>query len=1369
MKDKINNILKADVTVKSLSIIVTVFMLLTAVPMFVGGSVSAQETNQSVEKQFVFSAPEVVPAKDGYVQLLVDGALETQKNPGEPTLPLCVYSFELPYGSTGVTAELIPLSVESMVLADKIVPGPVPYLAGEGPHPLARVLLKVYSLMTSLKPPEVAKGMQFDAMVESIYDSNAGYGEAFSYNTYVGVNAEGALVTKVVCHIMPVTFSSVASGILSYFTDATVKVSYILPVASTGSLADVEQYDLLILTPKGYQSLLQPLVDHKESMGLKTKLVTLDEIYSNAYFEISGLRDNQEIIKYFIYQAKLNWNVVYVLAVGGYRSYSGLNNPNLQFPVQMSYNQADEDPWYTCDQYYSCSVRYDPVKGAVFDDWDSNGNGIPGEWNKNGFDVYDTYPEVFFGRWACTNRKEVQTMVDKTIYYETNTYGQEWFNTLLTVSGDAFGDHPNLGQDWDTALVPDGDYTIYGQSTAGTLYGPIDQVPITVDHSSPSVVTPGNDEQNIIEPLDPEQKTKYPGKPVAEIVVPSINDILGNTDVNNIVTSGDGSEFYGYNAWADVHYNSGVITIKAKSYDPSPHVGGVSSTQLHVWINDSGGHTVKNFALKSASEEWEGEASVEAAANLIPSFNHTKLWTSNGAFYSMWDVLNEFSKGYGIVYFNGHSSVMSWADHYPGIPGGRDDGMVSGFAALNLRYSGLQRYQAQPGDPMFPEDLFTNGNKLPFVLLLGCHSGMFDTSPMRLLSDPNAALWGVGHIGYYGSYVPEGIAWNMVRQPQGGSIATVGFTGLGYGGPTDEFMADILDQYDLGAHNAGVAFTLALNQYAAANDPLLFDQIARKTWEESVLLGDPSLMLGGYPQTGATTLSTSSVQSGAGLLQQCTDVPPVSSFIRTVSTGDVASLSSATTYKVTSNLLNDTNPEGMVYNGSSDFDRFIVSYTRQTPEYSSTRNCPGFAYSTGGALWTEVTYGTPDTGGHTSLYTFTDAQGKQYTIAGAITDPAVLRPIFMGDITNPSTWTNFGRGWMISNNGEIALTGYLDSDGNLQYAGMWGQSGKALILIDQGVNAGGEQGQYDITTNVRNFNAHADQSTGWHYFVCQNQADTGGIVVAALPPGILTSSFRAATFASGFGNPRVITNAGLAYIVSESGAAVVCRNSINNGITWSSPVTVNVAGSHPQIIVTTSGNVECYFVNTDQIYKSVSTDHGATWSARILVGDAQTNAALSSPFQVVSKALVFNKKDAQGDLYAEMLNPTKGVSLSPLKLKGKGTIVTTMSNAGCTYLDDLTWMIQIQGDSPLGQFLGGGNAIILELFRGRVLSGGFTSGDAALSLTETEELASGPVFGIGHVMITVQVINQDDVVLAQTSKDAFLLGGRILLDYLVEG
>ncbi|RLF26332.1 MAG: hypothetical protein DRN01_04965, partial [Thermoplasmata archaeon] len=56
-------------------------------------------------------------------------------------------------------------------------------------------------------------------------------------------------------------------------------------------------YKLLIIAPKEYYNALQPLVNHKNNIGISTKLVALDEVYNRMYWY--G-RDNPEKIKYFI-------------------------------------------------------------------------------------------------------------------------------------------------------------------------------------------------------------------------------------------------------------------------------------------------------------------------------------------------------------------------------------------------------------------------------------------------------------------------------------------------------------------------------------------------------------------------------------------------------------------------------------------------------------------------------------------------------------------------------------------------------------------------------------------------------------------------------------------------------------------------------------------------------------------------------------------------------------------------------------------------------------------------------------------------------------------------------------------------------------
>ena len=81
-----------------------------------------------------------------------------------------------------------------------------------------------------------------------------------------------------------------------------------------------DEYAFIILSPVEYADELDDLVIHKNNIGIKTKLVTLDEIFNETYFPTEG-RDNQEKIKYFIKNAIEQWNIYYALLVGCYQAF----------------------------------------------------------------------------------------------------------------------------------------------------------------------------------------------------------------------------------------------------------------------------------------------------------------------------------------------------------------------------------------------------------------------------------------------------------------------------------------------------------------------------------------------------------------------------------------------------------------------------------------------------------------------------------------------------------------------------------------------------------------------------------------------------------------------------------------------------------------------------------------------------------------------------------------------------------------------------------------------------------------------------------------------------------------------------------------
>jgi len=193
-------------------------------------------------------------------------------------------------------------------------------------------------------------------------------------------------------------------------------------------------YDLLIIAPDKWMNDLEPLKEHKESHGVKTVIVGLNEIYGGKYFAVHG-RDDAEKIKYFIKDAIEKWGIKYVLLVGSI----------YELPIRRALHK-----WWSnhrivefdmpTDLYYSDIYRYENGK-IVFSSWDTNGNGVYGEDYEEGLgksDIIDLYPDVYLGRLACENRRVVRHVVKKIINYENEAYGSDWFKRIILVGGDTF-------------------------------------------------------------------------------------------------------------------------------------------------------------------------------------------------------------------------------------------------------------------------------------------------------------------------------------------------------------------------------------------------------------------------------------------------------------------------------------------------------------------------------------------------------------------------------------------------------------------------------------------------------------------------------------------------------------------------------------------------------------------------------------------------------------------------------------------------------------------------------------------------------------------------------------------------------------------
>ena len=176
-----------------------------------------------------------------------------------------------------------------------------------------------------------------------------------------------------------------------------------------------KSFDYMIITNQQFKNATGPnnfqtLASWKESRGIKTQIVTLEEIYSN----YSGL-DGQDRIRNFIRDTYINNGTRYVL-LGGDADGSnvGGESGNNIVPVRQL--------WAWAPEYEPVGIASDLYYACLDGNYDSNGNGKYGEPDDgpDGGEV-DLMAEVYVGRAPVDSATELANFVNKTISYESTS------------------------------------------------------------------------------------------------------------------------------------------------------------------------------------------------------------------------------------------------------------------------------------------------------------------------------------------------------------------------------------------------------------------------------------------------------------------------------------------------------------------------------------------------------------------------------------------------------------------------------------------------------------------------------------------------------------------------------------------------------------------------------------------------------------------------------------------------------------------------------------------------------------------------------------------------------------------------------------
>ncbi|MCK5031650.1 MAG: peptidase C25, partial [Thermoplasmatales archaeon] len=322
---------------------------------------------------------------------------------GKPVIPVITKVFTFPLGTKIVDVN-VDFDIEKQVLSKKIQPSPKPIPLTDN--------LPIEKISTEL------------VMDEEVYSSSALYpAESYTVRKGAGLN-NGEHVLFLNVKITP-QYSPADDILYVPMGEIDIGVEYVLP--ETPFFTGLETYDMLIITPDKFSAKLQPLVDHKNSIGVSTILDTTENIYST----YNG-RDDPEDIKLRIKDAIEELDIQYVLLAGGRVEQTF----DWHVPSRRTNNDDGWESGYESDLYYA-DVYKIVENETVFEDWDSNGNykfAEDGSWIK---DKMDFYPDVTVGRIPFRSESEIDIVVNKIIEYENNA-DDSWFKKAVMIAGDTF-------------------------------------------------------------------------------------------------------------------------------------------------------------------------------------------------------------------------------------------------------------------------------------------------------------------------------------------------------------------------------------------------------------------------------------------------------------------------------------------------------------------------------------------------------------------------------------------------------------------------------------------------------------------------------------------------------------------------------------------------------------------------------------------------------------------------------------------------------------------------------------------------------------------------------------------------------------------
>lgn len=404
--------------------IIPIVLMIALVSTGFGAIAIQADVNQPLTMTTTFSVTEPVFTISGeYLSITLTEQTSVRMDTGKPMTPVITKTFDFQPG-TQIQQVDVNYDVKEYIVSQSIQPAPQPV-----------------PLNTELAA-QVSKETLAD---KQIYSSASLYPEK-AYEILYGFGLWGDQGRRQLVTVRINTQYSPNDNILLIPDgEITISISYTTPKTSPTITGDA--YDMLIITPQRFISNFERLITHKESVGMRCIIQSLEDIYAT----YDG-RHDPESIKLAIKDAIETHDITYVLLGGGrYKQ-----TMDWWLPEFRNYNDDGWESGYSSDLYYADIYKNN---GTEFEDWDSNGNLIFGEWRPGVptyKDVMDFYPDVSVGRIPFHYEFELEIVIDKIISYESTKADDSWFKKAIMIAGDTFPNHlPYYEGEMETGYIAD--------------------------------------------------------------------------------------------------------------------------------------------------------------------------------------------------------------------------------------------------------------------------------------------------------------------------------------------------------------------------------------------------------------------------------------------------------------------------------------------------------------------------------------------------------------------------------------------------------------------------------------------------------------------------------------------------------------------------------------------------------------------------------------------------------------------------------------------------------------------------------------------------------------------------------------------------